>query len=422
MNHKVRSFFKEPIFFYIIILNYFRPPCLNEISPAGLISFFSLWDKYIGIPVIILCIIAQIQDRKTMIGDIATYYIYKIIGTIVVTFIASGAVTGGGAFHHLWTLSGIWYVVLALKYNYKQTVKRLAYLLSILVFINLLTIIIFPGGMYINGNYTNYFLGFDNGHIVVFMPTLFLTLENATLRKRYALMVSTWVAIIGSVIICKSGVTLVGVGVLIFLLCIIRFPAVRKYLFNWKTVAIVIIGVFLLVIVLRIQTNYRDFIMQYFGKDESFTGRTILWDRAFNYIKENPWLGTGDNTEVNLVMFKLNTQRIVYSHNEILDILVRSGVIGLVLYILCIIRTFRTIGKRWTAHDKTWLAIMASYWIMMLAESYSNYSFYYLYFVMLYCPRVEHKMRNHLKLKKHMYECTQNEGDMFSVFIKPGDE
>lgn len=403
MNHKARAFFKEPLFFYIIMLNYLRPPCLNDISPAGLISFFSLWDKYIGIPIVLLCIIAQIQDRETLIGDIATYYIYKIIGTIAVTFIASHAFTGGGAFHHLWTLSGIWYVALALKYNYRKTVKRLAYLLSILVFINFLTIIMFPGGMYFNGNYENYFLGYDNGHVVVFMPTLFFTLENATLRNRYALMISMWVFVFASAIICKSGVTLAGIGVLAFLLCIIRFPVVRKFLFNWKTVIIVVIGVFFAVIVFRMQLNYRDLIMQYFGKDVTFTGRTILWDRAFEYIKESPWLGTGDNTEANLGMFQLNTQRITYAHNEFLDVLVRSGAIGLVLYILCIIRTFKTIGEKWTDHDKTWLALMASYWIMMLAESYSNYSFYYLYFVMLYCPRVEHLIERSTQTQKaHM--------------------
>ncbi len=387
---KVRSFFTNPVFFYVIILCFLKPECFGNIGLPGIIVRISaLLDKYIGLPVILLCLFALLDNRKTYIGDVAIFYGYKIIATILVTFLATKAITGGGAFSHLRRLAAIWYIATALRYNYKRTVVRLSYLLTVLVVINFLTILLFPHGMWEDDNWQNYFLGYDNGHIVVFMPALFFSLWHTYYTRKHALLIIAWSSVYFSAIICRSGTTVAGLAALMFLLVLIHFPAVRKFLFNWKTVTAIIIGIFVFIIVLRRQEVFQDLMMKYLGKDGTFTGRIYLWDRAFEIIRENRWLGVGDAAGTNVELFTLNTQKLAYAHNEILDILVRSGIIGLLLYIACIARSFRAIRHKKDLRTKSWLAFMTSYWLMMMFESYSNNSFYYFYFVLMIMPRFE---------------------------------
>ena len=381
---------QNPVAFYLIIISFIIPPCFYQMAPSSILNILSLWDKYIGVPVFLLCVLAIVGARKDLeVGDVILYYGYKIAATVIVTLAFSGTITGGGSFHHLRQLAAICFIAIALRRNYKLTVSRLTYILSALVILNFLTILAFPHGMYNDGNWENYLLGYDNGHAVVFMPSLLLSFEYAYLTRKYSLTVITWISVFASAAICKSGVTVAGLALLVFLLLLIHFPGVRKFLFNWKTVLIGITLVFVLIVILRMQENYSGLIMSVFHKDSTLTERTVLWDRAFAYIKDNPILGTGDNNRNNIKMFYIRSQNLAYAHNEVLDVLVRSGIIGLLLYLNCIIHTFATIKQRKDNHIKTWLAIMAAYWVMMLFESYSNYSFYYLYFVMIMLPRYE---------------------------------
>ncbi len=297
--------------------------------------------------------------------------------------------SGGGAFAHLRRLSIIWYLALCLKNNYKATVSRLSYLLTIMVVLNFFSILLFPHGMYEDDNWQNYFLGYDNGHVVVFMPALFFAIQHAHYKNRKLLLYINWFSVLASTLICRSGTTVAGLAVLIGILIMIYFPFVRKILFNWKTVLIVIAGIFFFIIILRRQEVFQDIMMKYLGKDSTFTGRIYLWDKALEVFQQNKWLGTGDSAEINTEIFTIFNQKLSYAHNEILDLLVRSGIIGLCIYMICIARTINIVRHNKDVHSKTWLAFMASYWLIMMFESYSSYFFYYLYFVMLIVPRYE---------------------------------
>ena len=382
-----KSFFLHPIIFYFVMLIFMRPDCITDLAPAIIVSILKGCDKFFGIPIIAICLIMLVKDSRCLLYDVISYYSYKIISTIIITFLLVGTITGGGAFKHLWTLSAVLYVSIALKLDFTRTVSRLTYIFAFLVFSNFLTIILFPGGMYYKVNYENYFLGYDNGHMVVFMPALFFSFEHAFRRRRFILTTLIWLAVIISVIICRSGTTILGVFALLFMIFFIHFRFIRRYIFNWKTVSVLIVCIFLFVVVFRKQMDFSELIMFIFHKDTTLTGRTILWDRAFSYIKLNPIFGTGDNESTNWNLFQLNSQQLSYAHNEILDILVRSGFLGLALYINCILVSFKNSRFKKNKETLTWLAFVSSYWIAMMFESYSNYSFYFFYFVMIIAPR-----------------------------------
>ena len=71
MRLKGKSLFTEPLFFYIILLNYMKPDSFNNVGlPVFFIKVSGLWDKLIGIPVILICVLALLTDTKNKIGDV----------------------------------------------------------------------------------------------------------------------------------------------------------------------------------------------------------------------------------------------------------------------------------------------------------------------------------------------------------------
>ena len=402
MKLKAKAFFTEPILFYIIVINYLKPDSFSNIGlPDTIVRISAIWDRFFGILVVFLCLLAMLKNHTNKIADVIVFYGYKIIGTVLVTYMATHVLSGGGAFAHLRKLSIIWYLALALKYNYKETITRMTYLLTIMVAINLVSILLFPHGMYEDDNWQNYFLGYDNGHVVVFMPALFFATQHAYYTNKKRLLLINWMCILVSVVICRSGTTVAGIAILAFILILIHCPAIRKVLFNWKTVFIIISGVFVFIIILRKQEAFQGLMMKYLGKDSTFTGRIYLWDKALEVFQQNKWMGTGDSADINTAIFTLFNQELSYAHNEILDLLVRSGIIGLSIYIICVARTIYTIRNYKDLHSRTWLAFMASYWLIMMFESYSSYFFYYLYFVMLISPRYWPNLTEGVNLRKN---------------------
>jgi len=242
----------------------------------------------------------------------------------------------------------------------------------------------FPDGMYVLDDVRdNYFLGYDNGHIVLLLPALFFAAVYYGETGHKVLPFLVWISVLFSVMICKSATTVAGIAFLIIELIAIKYRVIRRYLFNRKTLLLFILAVFLVIIVFRLQETFSG-IISALGKDSTFTGRTLLWDRAFDSIKRYPFFGVGDNPDINIDIFTYGRQKLAYAHNEILDVLVRSGIIGLLLYLFVVVRSV-SFNKQ-VRNDKVWLAFMAAFWLMMF-ESYSNYTYYYLYYVLLIYPR-----------------------------------
>lgn len=402
MSLRTRSFFINPVFFYLILLFCFIPESFSHIGiPGAVVQIVLLIRKFIGVPIIVLCLLVSMKTLKKDLGDVLLFYAWKIIGTIAVTFVLTKSITGGGAFEQLRRMATIWFIGIAMHYRYQDTVRRLTYVLTFLVVVNLITMLAFPHGMYVDDNWQNYFLGYDNGHIVVFMPALLLAERDAFFRKKNTLLIINFVCIYISVFICRSGATLSAMAVLLVLLIAIRFQLFRRLFVNGKFVLAAVAAVFIFIVILRGQEVFAPLVTKYLGKDLTFTGRTFLWDKAFEIIRKYFWFGEGDSSAVNTSTFTLHTQQLAYAHNEILDILVRSGVIGLVLYMVCIVRSVACVKGHKDMQAKIWLAFMGSYWLAMMFESYSNYSFYYLYFVMLLMPRFERRLEKKYRAEKN---------------------
>lgn len=89
-----------------------------------------------------------------------------------------------------------------------------------------------------------------------------------------------------------------------------------------------------------IWTDYFGFVGAFFGKDGSFSGRTLIWDAMLLEIARRPWFGTGLSSfwggmDAGEARVRLATQWAVRNgHNGYIDILNELGLIGLALFLV----------------------------------------------------------------------------------------
>lgn len=222
-----------------------------------------------------------------------------------------------------------------LSKNKKELISALLAIFEILIYINFITLILYPKGMYINsisGVRSNWFLGYDNSHVTYFIVGIVLSFINATLHQS-KWKVRTWCLIIIctlSVIIRFSGTTVLG-----FFIFIMYFLFVDKLYkikcLNMKNYVIFFVIAFLIIVVFRFQEVFSYVIVDVLKKDLTFSGRTMIWDNVIKYIEQKPLLGFGiENTLVRIEKYKYIEA--VNAHNIVLEIMYQSGVCGLAIY------------------------------------------------------------------------------------------
>lgn len=122
------------------------------------------------------------------------------------------------------------------------------------------------------------------------------------------------------------------------------------------------------------------------GKDQTLTGRTILWQFAVDAFKEAPLLGSGfkgyweSSVSSRLYLQFVIQQELWFFHNNFLEVAVAFGVVGLALFIWVLAGTLRRIIARFAAspdHGAVWCVCFAIHILVsMLSENplLSNHS------------------------------------------------
>ena len=127
-----------------------------------------------------------------------------------------------------------------------------------------------------------------------------------------------------TIILIKSSTALVGFSVFI-LIYIVRM----KWNIWVKPIWFLLFNVafFIGIIILRLQNLFGFFIVDVLHKELTFTGRTFIWDQALLKILRHPLIGNG-MTEFPIGSYFVAT----HPHNFMLYLLVKSGLIGFLLF------------------------------------------------------------------------------------------
>ena len=253
-----------------------------------------------------------------------------------------------------------------------------------LIFINFLTIIFYPNGLFADELYSNnWFLLYDNLHIFIYIPGLIVSLIASKYKKNKYLFFTMLSMIMYSVFFCKSATSMVGLG--IFLILYLFKDFFKKFNFmNAVTYLYTYITIFIGIVVLRFQNLFSFFIVDYLHKDLTFTGRTFLWDNVLNYIQEKPFLGYGiesNSVFINKMGFRLYT----HAHNTIYDIVYKGGIVSLIFFAFLLIIS----SKKLKEMNKSVISViisggMLSLYLMMNFEAREDKIGLYLLIILSY--------------------------------------
>jgi O-antigen ligase len=227
----------------------------------------------------------------------------------------------------------------AIKEDATAFVKSQLLCFEIAVYVNLLTILMFPSGLYIEkSDYSLFiadkcwFMGYYNRFTQFFLPAIMFSLINKYMgssKKRTYLLLGA--IIVSSVLVWSGGVLMAVFSTCIFILLGKKYKDVFNYVNYWLIQPIVLI----LVLAIQIQNHFRWLVDTILDKWASLMGRVNLWSITCRQISSSPIIGYGRKTGLARSMevgFNWGT----YAHNLILEILYQGGIVYLGLFILLV--------------------------------------------------------------------------------------
>ena len=252
------------------------------------------------------------------------------------------------------------------------------YFFGALTVMNFLTVIIFPEGLYTYLDHYDecWLLGFKSGHIVyqlafIFFTAIYMNLYRKNRPERFILYGAEAMVLASNLLVMNRTSLIVLLPVIVLSL----IPALRHFsvLFNSITYAACGLIMNLLFVVLRKQELFRWLIVGIFNRRMDLTHRTDVWDSAFNAIKEQPVIGHGYQTFA-------YSEIIETTHNEFLEILYKTGIVGLIIFLAILILVIWRLFKNRKNEQAQWISVfLGAFFLMFVMEQYAFVYFFYLF-------------------------------------------
>ncbi len=363
--------------FFILSIILISSSCVYAYEP------FNEIFKYLTIILFVIILVGYIFYLK-LNSFVCLFTIYFLLLVFSTIYNNLSLVT---VFHTYYkTISLILYLDMALRYNCKNVIKNLCYILSLLVFLNFITIILFPNGMF-QGNYNSlyWFLGYKNIHILYFLPLIICNIIHNKFRKKKIslLFIFNLLMINFELLYCFSANSLVTF--FIFELYLL-FPFIynKFQLTNARRNYLLYFISFILIVLIRIQNIFGWFIEQILHKSLTFTGRTFIWDISMTYINSKKILGYGVE-ETEIIANKFGNIAFTHCHNTILDLTYKGGIISLIIFSIFLYLIVKKLYK--TRHykiSKTLSVALLGIFLMMLFEARQASLGFYIIFIICY--------------------------------------
>ncbi|MCO4096704.1 O-antigen ligase family protein [Macrococcoides canis] len=216
--------------------------------------------------------------------------------------------------------------------NLKCLLNAMFIIFSIFIILNFLTQFLFPNGLYLDIPRINQYrpawvFGIDNAFLYYILPMITVIIfRSIIIRNRLTVFTVLMMSIsIVSIFLAHSATAIVTLlGLYIVIICY-RFTFVNKFL-NFVSLSIMYIIIWFFVIRVSSFEFFEYFIVDLLGKDLTFSGRTKIWNIAFEVINANPWYGYGIG-----YAFRVSYTYFV-AHNQLLQLTIENGIIGLLLF------------------------------------------------------------------------------------------
>ena len=245
----------------------------------------------------------------------------------------------------------------------------IATILGIYILINLFSMLIYPEGIYVDnrGWETNYFLGYRNLHIYVYLPFMlvYAMYQYARYRKVTFSFYGMCIVILISAAVSNSITTLLAITLITILIYLFgRFPVLKHvnifmvYLFSFL--------LSLAMVFFNVQNIFSNFIVGILGKTTTLSDRNRIWLVCLAMIRKQPILGYGSFSLGNVLSYMDITQ----AHNQYIDIFLRGGIVLFICFSVLMFKLSRNLSQvKDTQLHNILLITWIGYFILFLTES-----------------------------------------------------
>lgn len=350
-----KSTYKNINIIYIMLLF----PFLDLTILRHYIPYYNIGIKIAKIVVYLVIFFLVVKKRKISIDTI-------LIASFCVILAISSKINKIETMKIITSIAYILMFYLLFDYGLKHDIYNFLYTLKVflllLICLNFVSIALCPNGIYTNSDgYTqNWILGYKNTHILYQMMYILCSIVlNYILDKNIKKTdIVVYLIILVSNILIGNKTAIISLTLMS--ICIIlykRFPKILNKINFTLSYIIIYFGL----IIFRVQEKLGSII----NKNITFTGRRDIWNTVEYFIKKKPIFGYGNT------LFEFS-DNIVTTHNFILDIIYRTGIVGLICFGIYIIYSLKNLINYKQYKISSYIEIITfCFYIMCLMESYS---------------------------------------------------
>lgn len=364
---------KNRIIMFLIILCYIPPGYLQQIY------IYNNLQKILAILFCILIFVMYIHNHKLSIFIL-------FLGLFEIIILVSTILNKGLIIHQLllliYSLSFCMYAeLLIVSGNVKRFLEMLIYTLGCFSITNLVTLFVFPSGMYNNGRDAQsvyWFMGHDNQVTIVLLFLLCITILYSYLIYSKMKIWTFLICISSAVftIIRWSATGILALGVLIIYIGFIWRHSIDKLkLKQYVTLGIVIS---ILVVFFNFQRMFGFIIVYVLDRNLDFN-RAYVWATTVQRIHESMLLGYGNGGPLKFIDI-IGLPWAASAHNLYLEITYQGGILALVLFLILLYVSAKAFDKN---HNKIFNIISITIFLMLITFIVEVYGYIQLFFLLL---------------------------------------
>lgn len=329
---------------FLIALIIFKIPYLQQRYPW--VSYLYFWGLNFILLLIVIWTVSIIRRVQTLsISLIVLLYFF---------FFYLSAYVNKQPFSALNTMfSQVFVTVLLLnnagKTKLKQLVDGYAGALLLITVSNTISAIFFPDALYANANgrYVCFLLGEDNASINVYLLCIGVCMVRAYMKKvRVDLYIV--VSIASLTIFSFIRETQGGIVCSIALIFAYILYLYKNYRLKASFVLCSMLAVFIFLVIFQGVLNFDYYVQMYFQRDATLSGRTLIWSKALEMIREKPILGYGNYYSSTLadVIYQSRISTSITAHNTYLTNLLAGGILLLIPFVMELIVVARQVDEQ----------------------------------------------------------------------------
>lgn len=303
-------------------------------------------------------IIKIIQTRK--VPKVLKYILLYLLIQFITTLYNLGNIKN--AFYEIICGLGVVCVIFyGAFYNKNNWLSSVVFVFELLIYGNFISVLIAPNGLYIqkmsSGWWTNlcWFLGIRNGMTLTYVLAAFFELAYFFIRyksSKKVMLRTSMFFLIATITILKisssvvyqdkstsaGGLSLIWGLIIIYVLFLVRI----NRLFGWFSFTKGVVSNYILMFILvvfQLQYYFSWIIVDILKKDITMTGRTTIWKRAVEVIREHWIFGYGLPVGTSMSDRLQDVAAVTTTQNGFLDVAYVGGIclsIVLVLIFLCV--------------------------------------------------------------------------------------